>query len=95
MQLLSYPPNAYVLQLMAASAEDKLAAFVASQPNKHNLLMYKTERDGKLLFILVEGFYADKASAEAAVANLPAQQRSGGPWPKKIEQIHQEVRKSR
>lgn len=94
-QLLSYPPNAYVLQLMAASAEDKLAAFVANQPNKHNLLMYKTERDGKLLFILVEGFYADKASAEAAVANLPAQQRSGGPWPKKIEQIHQEVRKSR
>ena len=94
-RLLSYPPNAYVLQLMAASAEDKLAAFIASQPNKHNLLMYKTERDGKLLFILVEGFYADKASAEAAIANLPAQQRSGGPWPKKIEQIHQEVRKSR
>jgi Uncharacterized protein conserved in bacteria len=94
-RLLAYPANAYVLQLMAASAEDKLAAFIASQPNKHNLLMYKTERDGKLLFILVEGFYADKASAEAAIANLPAQQRSGGPWPKRIEQVHQEVRKSR
>ncbi|MCR6653416.1 MAG: AAA family ATPase [Cellvibrionaceae bacterium] len=94
-RLLSYPPNAYVLQLMAASAEDKLAAYIAEQPNKLNLHAYKTERDGKVLFILVEGFYADKASAQAAITNLPVQQRNSGPWAKKIEQIQQEIRKSR
>jgi DamX protein len=93
-RLLSFPGNAYVLQLMAASAEDKLAAYVAEQPNKDNLHAYKTERGGKVLYILVEGYYADKASAQAAVLNLPPQQQKGGPWPKKIEQIHQELRKN-
>lgn len=93
-KLLSLPGNAYVLQLMAASAEDKLAEYVAEQPNKDNLHAYKTERGGKVLYILVEGYYADKASAQAAVANLPPQQQKGGPWPKKIEQIHQELRKN-
>lgn len=77
---------------MAASAEDKLSAYVADQPNKANLYAYRTKRDGKALYILVEGFYADKDSAQAAVANLPPQQQEGGPWPKRIEQIHQELR---
>lgn len=93
-KLLSLPGNGYVLQLMAASAEDKLAAYMAEQPNKANLYAYKTERGGKVLYILVEGYYADKASAQAAVLNLPSQQQKGGPWPKKIEQIHQELRKN-
>lgn len=91
-RLRSLPPNGYVLQLMAASAEDKLSAYVADQPNKANLYAYRTKRDGKALYILVEGFYADKDSAQAAVANLPPQQQEGGPWPKRIEQIHQELR---
>lgn len=94
-KLLSLPADGYVLQLMAASAEDKLAAYVAEQPNKANLYAYKTERGGKVLYILVEGYYADKASAQAAVLNLPLLQRKGGPWPKKIEQIHQELRNNR
>jgi DamX protein len=93
-RLLSYPPNAYVLQVMAASAEDKLEAYIAEQPNKLNLYMYRTERDGKVLYILVEGFYADKASAQAAIVNLPARQRDSGAWAKRIEQIQQEIRKT-
>src|SRR5690606_11755304 len=72
-KLLSLPTNGYVLQLMAASAEDKLSAYVAEQPNKANLYAYKTDRGGKALYILVEGYYADKTSAQAAVVNLPQQ----------------------
>lgn len=94
-RLRALPPNGYVLQLMAASAEDKLSAYVAEQPNKANLYAYRTQRDGKALYILVEGYYADKDSAQAAVVNLPPQQQEGRPWPKRVEQIHQELRKTR
>lgn len=94
-QLLAYPSHAYVLQLMATLDLEKLMSFVAQQPNAANLLVYRTRRDNKLLYILVEGFYADKDSAAAAVVNLPIRQREGGPWPKKLEQVQQEIRKSR
>lgn len=94
-RLLAYPPNAFVLQLMATLDLDKLISFVAQQPNAANLHVYSTTRDTKLLYILVEGYYADKDSAQAAVANLPSKQREGGPWPKKVEQVQQEIRKNR
>lgn len=90
-QLLRHPGHAYVLQLMASVAPDSLLAFVAKQPNRQHLAVYRARRDGRLMHILVEGFYADKAAASAAIANLPAEQRKSGPWPKRIEQIHRDI----
>lgn len=90
-RLLAYPAHAYVLQLMASAAPEVLLNFVASQPNRDHLLVYRARRNGKLLHILVEGFYADKSAATAAIANLPPAQRKSGPWPKRIEQIHQDI----
>lgn len=91
-QLLRYPAEGFVLQLMATSTEEKLKTYAAQQPNRKNLLLYRTTRGGKTLYILVEGFYADKTSALAAIANLPEHQRKVGPWPKKLELIHKEIR---
>ena len=91
-KLLSMPENAFVLQLMAISALDTLQQFVVAQPNRDNLLIYRARRNGKLLYILVEGFYADKAAASAAINNLPSNQRKAGPWPKKLDQIQRDIR---
>ncbi len=94
-QLLGYPANAFVLQLMATGDPAKLQAFMTQQPNRKSLLVYQTARDGKALYMLVEGYYADKTAAQAAVLNLPEHQRKTGPWPKKIEIIHKEIRENR
>lgn len=89
--LLNYSGNAFVLQLMATGALDRLYEFAMAQPNRGNLLVYPALRNGQKLFILVEGFYADKESALAGRANLPAGQQRGGPWPKRIASIHEDI----
>lgn len=90
--LINYSPNAYVLQIMASSDKENLRQFVGKQRNSQNLLIYRANKAGKTLYILVEGYYADKQSAEAAVANLPAEQRRGGPWPKQLKRVQQEIK---
>ncbi len=91
-QLLRLAGQGYVLQLMATGSLSTLVEFHAVQPNRQNLLIHRAERDGKLLYFLVEGFYADTDSARAAVTNLPAAQKTGGPWPKRVSAIQSEIR---
>ena len=94
-RLLALPGNSYVLQLMATSALESLYNYVNAQPNRANLMVYQGIRSGKRLYILVEGFYNDSSAAQMAVINLPAIQRNADPWPKKVSQIHEEIRQSR
>ncbi len=93
--LLSLAPSGYVLQLMATTAENSLGEYVARQPNRQNLLVHSADRDGRRMYLLVEGFYADKDAALSAIDNLPAEQQAGRPWPKKVSVIHQEIRQVR
>ncbi len=94
-KLMVLPANSYVLQLMAARNLEKLFAHVNAQPNRENLAIYRGLRAGKQLYILVEGFYNDRSAAQMAIANLPASQRNAKPWPKKVEQIHSEIKEVR
>ena len=91
-QLLSLPPNSYVLQLMATSALASLESYIEAQPNRQNLLFYQGVRNGKKLYILVEGFYNDTSAARSGIKNLPKNQQKGGPWPKRVSEIHGEIR---
>lgn len=93
--LLTLIPSGYVLQIMATSTEDSLHNYIARQPNRSNLLVHRAYRDGKRTYLLVEGFYADKDAALAAVENLPQEQQDAKPWPKKVSAIHEEIRQVR
>ena len=94
-ELMGFSSNGYVLQIMAISQLPKLRAFWASQPNKEHLRVYQTERNNKRLYILVEGFYADRGSALAAIPNLPTVQSKGGPWPKRLSEIRTDMVRER
>ena len=93
--LLTLIPNGFVIQIMATSTEDSLHSYIARQPNRSNLLVHRAYRDGKRMYLLVEGFYADKDAALAAVENLPQEQRDANPWPKQVSVIHEEIRQVR
>lgn len=93
-QLLNLPADSYVLQLMATSALETLFTFVDGQPNQDNLMVYRATRNGKRLYILLEGFYNDARAAQAGIAKLPEKQQKGGPWPKKVESIQREIRQN-
>ena len=89
--LMKLPASGYVLQLMAIVGHQKLADFVTEQPNRASLKMYRALRNGRELYILVEGHYDSREAAQAAIANLPSSQRRAGPWAKATVEIHQEI----
>ncbi len=94
-KLLMYTSTGFSLQVMALGDRDKIEAYRRSQPNSPNLLVYETVRKGSVIYILLEGFYADKQSALMAIVNLPNKQRKAGPWPKRLQTIHQEINSNR
>lgn len=90
-ELLRRPQSAYVLQLMALTDYQNLRSYALAQGNRDNLLIYRAKRKDGIYYILLEGYYADKASAQAALANLPAHQRQNKPWPKSMAAIQQDI----
>lgn len=90
-ELAQLPAQGFVLQLMATTDLSAMHHFVTRQSNQEHLRGYTTLRNGQSLHILVEGFYADRESAAAAITNLPAEQRRAGPWPKQVSTVQREM----
>ena len=89
--LMAMAKNGYVLQVSAAKSLPALEEFVSSQRNRTSLRIYRSIRSGKSWFVVVEGYYADKDSALAAMSNLPSGQLKAGPWPKSMAAVRLEI----
>ena len=89
--LMGMAENGYVLQVSAAKSLPALEEFVSSQRNRSSLRIYRSIRSGKSWFVVVEGYYADKDSALAAMSNLPSGQLKAGPWPKSMAAVRLEI----
>lgn len=91
-KLTTMNENKFVLQIMVTNSAKKVEDMLAAAPNRQDLAAYKTLRDGKEVYILVEGDYASANEAAAAAKNLPSMQQSAKPWPKKVGLIHAELK---
>ncbi len=89
--LMAMATSGYVLQVSAAKSLPALEEFVRIQSNRVSLRIYRSLRSGKSWFVVVEGFYADKDSALAAMSNLPSGQLKAGPWPKSMAAVRLEI----
>lgn len=89
--LLSWRAAEVTLQLLGVSTEKAARDYIVSQVNRDSLLMFKTQRQGKDWFVVVEGRYPNIAAARAAIARLPAQQAKAGPWPRELKVIQAEI----
>lgn len=76
---LETKPEPVTIQLMVVS-EVKTLEEMVSQYRNLPLEIIKTKRDGRDMFVLVHGAYADKNSARAAIELLPAQLKKASPW---------------
>ncbi len=90
--LLSQAPDAYTLQVLAASKSSSLEQYIARQPNKDRLFMYRGRREGKSWYVVVANVYTTRAAALSARSGLPAEQAKAGPWPRKLSAIQEEIR---
>lgn len=90
-RLLAASNKYFAVQIIALSDPNGLQAF----QRKHGLqqaLHYQGERNGKPWYVLVLAPFADRAAAERARDNLPAEVRKQGPWIKSMAAIQQEIK---
>lgn len=90
--ILSWKPSEYTIQLLGVSTEKAARDFVAAQPNKDELLVFRSKRQGRDWFVVITGRYSSSAQARQAIARLPDVQRDAGPWPRDVKAIHNEIK---
>lgn len=90
--ILGWKPTEYTIQLVGVSNQKAALDFVAAQPNKSELLVFKSKRAGKDWFVVITGRFANSAQARQAIKTLPAAQRDAGPWPRDVKTIQSEIR---
>lgn len=90
--ILSWDSSEYTLQLVGLSNENAAHDFVAAQPNKKDLLLFKTKRAGKDWFVVVTGHYPSSTRARQSIQELSESQRKAAPWPREIKVIQQEIK---
>jgi len=90
--LLSWKETDYTLQLLGVSTERAAVGYILAQPNRDELLMFRTLRQGKDWFVVVAGRFSDSASAKAAIENLPTHQAKDV-WVRSLGGIQADIRK--
>ncbi len=90
--ILGWSASEYTLQLVGLSNGKAALDFVAAQPNKKDLLLFKSKRQGKDWFVVVTGHYPTSAKAREAAQGLSEAQKKASPWPREVKVIQQEIR---
>ena len=90
--ILDWDSSEFTLQLVGLSNEKAAREFIALQPNKKDLLLFKSLRQGRDWFVVVTGRFPTSAKARQAVQNLPPAQSKASPWPREIKVIQQEIK---
>ena len=90
--ILNWKPNEYTIQLLGVSNQKAALDFIAAQPNKKDLLVFKSKRAGKDWFVVITGRFASSGQARQAIATLPSEQRDAGPWPRDLKTIQSEIK---
>jgi len=89
--LLARKDGDYTLQVLAASKKGSLQDYIRRQPNKSNLYLYQSLRNGKPLYVVLAGVYPSRQMAIEARDRLPQEQRKAGPWPRALKDVKMEI----
>ncbi len=85
----SQPGSNYALQVLGTGSESAAQAFIRQQGAEYHY--FKKTLNGKPLYVVTYGNFANRAAAQAAIKTLPAKVQAGKPWPKTFSSIQQEA----
>ncbi|GLH34931.1 MULTISPECIES: SPOR domain-containing protein [Pseudomonas] len=86
-------PGNYVVQILGTSSEASAQAFVKAQGGDYRY--FKKSLQGKPLYVVTYGSFANRDAAVAAIKNLPAKVQAGKPWPRTVASVQQELATAR
>ena len=81
-------PADYTIQLIALSTEAGIKNYMNKHAIKSKSAYFKTVRNGKELYVLIYGRYADKTSAQQASKQLAATIKDIKPWVRNFLAVH-------
>ncbi|MCZ6458096.1 MAG: AAA family ATPase [Gammaproteobacteria bacterium] len=90
--LLRQPVNAFTLQLLTVSTHERAVAFVNGQEYPEQFAVYRLQRDGRLLFVVVYGLFDSRDEAQSVAVNLPESISKISPWARPLGQIQDAIR---
>ncbi|MDR6712560.1 DamX protein [Pseudomonas hunanensis] len=86
-------PGNYVVQILGTSSEASAQSFVKAQGGDYRY--FKKTLQGKPLYVVTYGSFANRDAAVAAIKNLPAKVQAGKPWPRTVASVQQELATAR
>lgn len=90
--LLRQPVDAFTLQLLTVSSQERAVAFVNAQQYPEQFAVYRLRRDGRALFVVVYGLFDSRDEAQAIAVNLPESISKIRPWARPLAQIQDAIR---
>jgi septal ring-binding cell division protein DamX len=96
-QLLAMPAGSFTLQILGASSEANVQAFVERNGGglRQTLGYYRSQRGGAPWFIVAYGEFTTREQASATLRRLPQALSAAGPWVRPIAATQAEIRAAR
>ena len=96
-QLLAMPAGSFTLQILGASSEANVQAFVERNGGglRQTLGYYRSQRGGAPWFIVAYGEFTTREQASATLRRLPQALSAAGPWVRPIAAAQAEIRVAR
>ena len=87
------PTSNYVVQILGTSSEASAQSFVKEQGAQYRY--FKKVLNGKPLYVITYGSFANRDAALSAIKALPAKVQAGKPWPRTVASVQQELATTR
>ena len=87
------PTSNYVVQILGTSSETAAQSFVKEQGGEYRY--FKKVLNGKPLYVITYGNFANRDAAVSAIKALPAKVQAGKPWPRSVASVQQELATAR
>jgi DamX protein len=87
------PTSNYVVQILGTSSETAAQSFVKEQGGEYRY--FKKVLNGKPLYVITYGNFANRDAAVTAIKALPAKVQAGKPWPRSVASVQQELATAR
>lgn len=90
--LLRQPVASFTLQLLTVSSHERAVAFVNEQQYPEQFAVYRLQRDGRLLSVVVYGLFDSRDEAQSVAVNLPESISKNSPWARPLEHVQDAIR---
>lgn len=89
----SQAPGSYVVQILGTSNESAAQSYIREQGGEYRY--FKKTLQGKPLYVITYGNFANREAALSAIKNLPAKVQAGKPWPRTVASVQQDLASAR